>query len=63
MSDSLEPHGLQPVRLLHPWDSPGKDIEVFCHALLQRNLHSVLHRGCTISSVEGFPNGDYHFPD
>ena len=24
VSDSLQPHGLQPTRLLHPWDSPGK---------------------------------------
>ena len=24
MSDSLWPHGLQPTRLLHPWDFPGK---------------------------------------
>ena len=22
MSDSVRPHGLQPTRLLHPWDSP-----------------------------------------
>src|SRR5574337_1233420 len=24
MSDSSRPHGLQPTRLLHPWDFPGK---------------------------------------
>ena len=24
MSDSQRPHGLQPTRLLHPWDFPGK---------------------------------------
>ena len=35
MSDSLWPHGLQPVRLLCPWDSPGKNAGVGCHALLQ----------------------------
>ena len=35
MSDSLRPHGLQPARLLCPWDSPGKNIGVGCHALLQ----------------------------
>jgi len=28
MSDSLRPHGLWPTRLLHPWDSPGKNTEV-----------------------------------
>ena len=35
MSDSLQPHGLQPARLLCPWDSPGKNPGVGCHALLQ----------------------------
>ena len=34
-SDSLQPHGLQPARLLCPWDSPGKNTEVGCHILLQ----------------------------
>ena len=24
VSDSLRPHGLQPIRLLRPWDFPGK---------------------------------------
>ena len=28
-------HGLQPARLLCPWDSPGKNIGVGCHALFQ----------------------------
>ena len=35
MSDSLQQHGLQPGRLLCPWDSPGKNTGVGCHALLQ----------------------------
>ena len=35
MSDSLPPHGLQPTRLLCPWDFPGKNPGVGCHALLQ----------------------------
>ena len=35
VSDSLWPHGLWPARLLCPWDSPGKDTEVGCHALFQ----------------------------
>ena len=30
------PHGLQPSRLLHPWDFPGKSTGVGCHCLLQR---------------------------
>ena len=35
MFNSLWPHGLQPARLLCPWDSPGKNTGVDCHALLQ----------------------------
>ena len=35
MSDSLRPNGLQPTRLLFPWDSPGKNTGVGCHVLLQ----------------------------
>ena len=35
VSDSLRPHGLQPTRLLHPWDFPGKSTGVGCHCLLQ----------------------------
>ena len=35
MSDSLWPHELQLGRLLCPWDSPGKNTGVGCHALLQ----------------------------
>ena len=35
MSDSLWPHGLQPARLLCPWDYPSKNSRVGCHALLQ----------------------------
>ena len=38
MSNFLRPHGLQPARLLCPWDSPGKILQarVGCHFLLQR---------------------------
>ena len=35
MTDSLQPHGLQPARLLCPWDFPGKNTGVVCHFLLQ----------------------------
>ena len=31
----LWPHRLLPARLLHPWDSPGKNTRVGCHSLLQ----------------------------
>ena len=35
MFDSLRPPGLQPTRLLGPWDFPGKHTGVLCHFLLQ----------------------------
>ena len=38
MSDSVQPHGLQPTRLLRPWDSPGKNTGVGCHFLVQQSL-------------------------
>ena len=34
VSDSLWPHGLYPTKLLCPWNSPGKNTGVGCHALL-----------------------------
>ena len=34
-SDFLQPHGLQPTRLLCPWDYPGKSTRIGCHFLLQ----------------------------
>ena len=35
ISNSLGCYGLQPARLLCPWDSPGKNTGVSCLALLQ----------------------------
>ena len=35
VSNSLWPHGLQPTRLLCPWDSPGENAGVGCHFLLK----------------------------
>ena len=35
VSDSVRPHRWQPIRLPHPWDSPGKNTGVGCHFLLQ----------------------------
>ena len=34
VSDSSRPHGLQPTRLLRPWDFLGKSTGVACHCLL-----------------------------
>ena len=35
VSDSYRLHGLQPTRLLRPWDFPGKSTGVGCHCLLR----------------------------
>ena len=32
VSNSSQPHGLYPTRLLCPWDFPGKSTGVGCHA-------------------------------
>ena len=45
------PHGLQPTRLLHPWDFPGKSTGVGCHCLL--HLSNLGHS----KSLRGFPGG------
>ena len=39
VSNSLRPHGLQPTRLLRPWDFPGKSTVVGCHCLLRYAEH------------------------
>ena len=38
MSDSLRLHGLQPTKLLRPWDFPGKSTGVGCHCLLREGI-------------------------
>ena len=37
-SDSVQPYGLEPARLLCPWDPPSKNTVVCCHTLLHWNL-------------------------
>ena len=53
VSDSSRPHGLQPTRLLCPWDFPGKSTGVGCHCLLRLsklNAHSLSNRRLNPSS-------------
>ena len=57
--DSLRPHGLQPTKLLHPWDFPGKSTRVGCHCLLRSStylrlltfLPAILIPACASSSL------------
>ena len=62
-----DPHGLQPTRLLHPWDFPGKSTGVGCHCLLRLytlNMYNCYlliiphkagerHIGCSTSLIVG----------
>ena len=44
MSNSSQPHGLQPTRLLCPWDFPGKSTGVGCHRFLWQEAQRVLNK-------------------
>ena len=44
VSDSWRPHGLQPTRLLCPWDFPDKDTGVVCHFPSPGNLPPALRQ-------------------
>ena len=64
MSDSLRPHGLQPTRLLCPWDSPGKNTGVGCQLFLQgifptQGLNPRLLQ-CQADSLSSEPPGKPH---
>ena len=51
-SDSLQPHGLQPSRLLCPWDFPEKNTGVGTHFLLQ----GIFPTQGSNSNLQGFPH-------
>ena len=66
VSDSLWPHGLQPARLLCPWDSLGKNTGVGCHALFQGlfptqvlNSHLLHLLNWQVDSLPTEPPGKY----
>ena len=46
VSDSVRPYGLQPARLLCPWDSPGKSTGEACHALFQNIFPTQQSNSC-----------------
>ena len=50
----MQPHRRQPVRLPHPWHSPGKNIGVGCHFLLQcmkEKSESEVAQSCLMSKT------------
>ena len=42
VSNPQRTHGLEPTRLLRPWDFPGKSTGVGCHCLLQFSISGIL---------------------
>ena len=48
VSNSLWPHGLQPTRLLCPWDSPRKNTVVGCHFPLQGSFLTQGSKPCLL---------------
>ena len=53
VSDSLQPHGLQPTGLLCPWNSPGKSTGVDS---------IVEHEGSVSIQVQGFGSPVFRLP-
>jgi len=50
VSDPQRPHGLQPSRLLHPWNFPGKSTGVGYHCLLLVTTVTASLEACDISA-------------
>ena len=54
MLGSSWPHGLQPTRLLRPWDFPSKSTGVGCHCLLLRYSNCLyFNRGWPVMVLYG----------
>ena len=68
VSNSLQPHGLQPARLLGQWNFPGENIRVDCHFLLQTHsmrqvlfLYSFYKEGNKMSEkLNNLPKGQMY---
>ena len=50
VSDSSRPHGLQPTRLLHPWDFPGKRAEWGAIAFSEYDVR-ITQKHCFLSGL------------
>ena len=56
VSDSLQPHRLQPARLLSPWDSSGKNTGVGCHALLPGSCQPKAQNQVSLLCADSLPS-------
>ena len=64
MSDSSRPHGLQPTRLLRPWDFPGESTGVGCHCLLRASSYQLLTQlGNNLPAMQETPVGPLAWED
>ena len=54
MSDSSQPHGLQPTRLHCPWDFPGKSTGVGCLVIVNS---AAMNIGVYVNFSLLFPKG------
>ena len=67
MSNSVHPCGLQSARFLCPWDSPGKNTRVGCHALLQAIFSTQVQNLCLLNlcivgrCITAEPSGKPHW--
>ena len=55
VSDSLQPSGPEPARLLCPWDSPGKNTGVGCHFFLQ-GIFPTQGSNLSLLQADAFPS-------
>ena len=55
MSNPQRPHGLQPTRLLRPWDFPGKSTGVGCHCEDLTNYFDPAGLGWGLTSSQVMP--------
>ena len=62
VSASLWPHGLQPTRLLHPWNFPGKSTGVGCHFLLWKRTLETQDRNSAEREAGKVKLWSYPFP-
>ena len=51
VSDSVRPHGLQPTRLLRPWEFPGKSTGVGWHCLLRFIMNHSLYLTAAVPNL------------